>query len=772
MNNQTRPVDRDLISKALSYVYNNGGDWWKGLINTSNNVANTMGTATEYGAAALGANILSGLAALGGNKQLSDDLEHKRQVYNKIAAKKLPEIWSKDLTRPIEESPLESGFNLVTNVASVVPGVSTVKAGIKSGIKAADKGIDLLNANRKVAKAVKHADDVLVDAANNPAIKKAGEAVVEAEDAFSKVAKQRELLEQAKDSSKTISKKAKELGAPSAITNAINKGDIQADNIRTLLNSTYDDYMKKRHIAKVLEDAAKRSDDYYKEVYQRALGNIDSKKTTADIKRKIFNSSVRNFGSDLVDSAAGLGASVAVPTSVNSAINKISDSMHEDSLPPEAIKDLNNKLGFIPTNAPTVEDALVSKAFEQYMSQGANPSESSKMALEMLGYKSPYDNMGKLYNEELGAILQGLSANNEQDLINPLASILAQDSNAGTNEIFYNPEEEYVPQQVVQQVKQVAPTTESQAVVPNVVQQAVPEAPNVQADLVEAAQVKGITQDYIHQLMQSNVPQIKALGVLLQQQQDMLTRQKELAPLLQRQEELRTQLRKEAMYNPLFWLGNLIAAPFKLRYRGMSPIQGWEEDLNAVVDSDPNYSRVMEQIGDIRRSSPTAMDLQNSMSDLIMKQALLGTESQKLGYDATKTNVGVGTTNAQLQQQADTSNRDAKLKAQIANTNAVTQAQTNVISLYKRMEENILKQQELAIKIANAQSTAEKNRIAAEKLKLEKESQTYKKELYESQTALNKAQADYVKAGGDLRNIQTVQEQTKQKVLDQATKAF
>lgn len=710
MNNQTRPVDRDLISKALSYVYNNGGDWWKGLINTSNNVANTMGTATEYGAAALGANILSGLAALGGNKQLSDDLEHKRQVYNKIAAKKLPEIWSKDLTRPIEESPLESGFNLVTNAASIVPGVSTVKTGIKSGIKAADKGIDLLKAKKRVAEAVKHADNVLVDAANNPAIKKAGEAVVEAEDAFSKVAKQRELLEQAKDSSKTISKKAKELGAPSAITNAVNKGDIQADNIRTLLNSTYDDYMKKRHTAKVLEDAAKRSDDYYKEVYQRALGNIDSKKTTADIKRKIFNSSVRNFGSDLVDSAAGLGASVAVPTSVNSAISKISDSMHEDSLPPEAIKDLNNKLGFTLTNAPTIEDALVSKAFEQYMSQGANPSESSKMALEMLAYQSPYDNISKLSNKELGAFLQGLLANNEQDLSKASAS--AQDSNAGTNNI-----EEPVTQQTAQQATQ---QVTAQPVVPNVVQQAVPEAPNVQADLVKASQVKGIQQDHIDQLKQSNNQQVKALGVLLQQQQDMLTRQKELAPLLQRQEELRTQLRKEAMYNPLFWLGNLIAAPFKLRYRGMSPIQGWEEDLNAVVDSDPNYSRVMEQIGDIRRSSPTAMDLQNSMSDLIMKQALLGNESQKLGYDAAKTNVGVNTTNAQLQQQAATTNQEAKLKAQIANMNAVMQAQTNVNSLYKQIAENRLKQQELAVKLMNAQTAQEKVAIEQEQLKLKK----------------------------------------------------
>ena len=96
-----------------------------------------------------------------------------------------------------------------------------------------------------------------------------------------------------------------------------------------------------------------------------------------------------------------------------------------------------------------------------------------------------------------------------------------------------------------------------------------------------------------------------------------------------RQDEIKARLRKEAMYNPLFWLGNLIAAPFKLRYRGMSPVQGWEEDLNALVQSDPEYSNSANKINDIIKNIPTERE------NLLTRKELL-VQAMKNSYDQAK----------------------------------------------------------------------------------------------------------------------------------------
>ena len=95
-----------------------------------------------------------------------------------------------------------------------------------------------------------------------------------------------------------------------------------------------------------------------------------------------------------------------------------------------------------------------------------------------------------------------------------------------------------------------------------------------------------------------------------------------------------SQIRSDTASNPLFWLSNLIAAPYKLK-RGISPVEAWEQGMESVIQGDPEYKAALDELGTSQRLNPTDMQvilaqaqLANSSPDDLLRAAILSAKEQ------------------------------------------------------------------------------------------------------------------------------------------------
>ena len=105
------------------------------------------------------------------------------------------------------------------------------------------------------------------------------------------------------------------------------------------------------------------------------------------------------------------------------------------------------------------------------------------------------------------------------------------------------------------------------------------------------------------------------LGAIAEQTKNISSRQEELKPLLDQRNAVMQQIVHDTERNPLFWLGNLLAAPFKL-HRGIDPITAWNQSLESVVKFDPAYAGLTDQINEIAKLSPTQMEQLTAAANL------------------------------------------------------------------------------------------------------------------------------------------------------------
>ena len=95
-----------------------------------------------------------------------------------------------------------------------------------------------------------------------------------------------------------------------------------------------------------------------------------------------------------------------------------------------------------------------------------------------------------------------------------------------------------------------------------------------------------------------------------------------------------SQIRSDTASNPLFWLSNLIATPYKLK-RGISPVEAWEQGMEAVIQGDPEYKAALDELGTSQRLNPTDMQvlltqaqLANASPDDLLRAAILSAKEQ------------------------------------------------------------------------------------------------------------------------------------------------
>lgn len=95
-----------------------------------------------------------------------------------------------------------------------------------------------------------------------------------------------------------------------------------------------------------------------------------------------------------------------------------------------------------------------------------------------------------------------------------------------------------------------------------------------------------------------------------------------------------SQIRSDTASNPLFWLSNLVATPYKLK-RGISPVEAWEQGMEAVIQGDPEYKSALDELETSQRLNPTDLQvltaqaqLANSSPDDWLRAAILSAKEQ------------------------------------------------------------------------------------------------------------------------------------------------
>lgn len=769
-----RPSDRDIISRGLTTTVNNAPSMLQStgrfFGNLANRTADSMDTLYEHSLPALGANILSALAWLGGDEKLQKDLEWNRRYHNYEAERALNNIWngSKSMTDPLDRGVGETLMNVGLTALDAVPAVGGAVRGAKSLYRAGKITNELVDNAKRYNQAVKLSAGV-----GNPKVEAAQAAAKKVDDLRDTYRIVGNAVAENRAQSKELDKITSILGAPRAIVETANRLDRQLPGLNKELTHIIKELGAAKVEARTAQELADRSRKYWGDVAQANLDMVPKLKTDqAAALSSAFNAPRTGAGT----TAALIGS--------GGAMNNLIGAMNDGTLPPEAVADLDKKLGVAaPVATPVVES-----------NRYGNVSDYGDDSVNGI----PQEQFARLVSEAPEKIIPTLSILEQAALGNAIPdTVIPYEIDPALLTSAYLPESPKMPLESSQNSSLIENRgLPLQAIVGannhqiegnlqggNAIQMQYPTSYGVTTpeqdytgvdNSMEALKKANTNVAYnngvlipFEQLQQRIAD---SLGAIAEQTKNISSRQKSVEPLLDQMKAVKEQIVHDTERNPLFWLGNLLAAPFKL-HRGIDPITAWNQSLESVVKFDPTYAGLTDQLNEIAKLSPTQMEQLTAAANLYN---MMGQGNQRFANTAITNAANQADANkatAQLTLGKNSSVVDAQLKK-------AQQQQSLQLELSKQRQKafdnhraTMLALQELALKKVTAATDAEYKQIMAEESRLKRlltqqQIEYNRLRQIELQT-LNKAKTDYYIAktneSNAIANIQKMVNEAAQK---------
>ena len=747
-----RPPDRDIISKALTATTKNAPSMMqstgRAIGNFTNKLADSAVALYDYGYPAVGANILSALAWISGNEKLEKDLEWNRRYFNYEGERALDKIWNngKSMTDPLDRGVGETIFNAAVTGLDAVPFVGGTVKGVKSLYKAGKTTNELLENAKRYKQAIKRSVGI-----GNPKAEAA-------QNAINKVKNLQNAYEAAGDAvvanraqAKELAKTANILGAPRAIVEAAKGPDYQLPSLNKELSHIIRELGAAKVEARAAQELADRSKNYWRNVAQANLDKVPKLKfDRADALSSAFNAP-----------RTGAATTAALMAS-GGALNSLYGAMNDGTLSPESVADLNQKLGVAPVVTPVVESNRYGDVNDYgYDSVGGIPQDI-------------YD---RLASEAPEKIIPTLNILEQAALGNAVPdTVIPYDIDPALLTSAYLPESPKMP---LESSQNSSPIENRGLPLQEIVGANIPQIEGnlqggnaIPTQVPTLYEVPTITQDYtavdnsINNLQNTNTnvaynnkaltPYEQAqqriadyLGAIAEQTKNISSRQEELKPLLDQRNAVMQQIVHDTERNPLFWLGNLLAAPFKL-HRGIDPITAWNQSLESVVKFDPAYAGLTDQINEIAKLSPTQMEQLTAAANLYN---MMGQGNQRFANTALTNAVNQADANKATNQATLSKNSsvvDAQLKKaqqqqalQLALSEQRQKAHSNYMAI-------VVARQELAAKKATAATATQLRRYELREKQLKRQQEQAKIELKKAELAeqreVNKSKIKYYNA--------------------------